>query len=289
MTSIVSWNIQYGKAADGRIDLARIRQALEAWSLADVICFQEVSDGFGDLGPGAEDDQPGLITGLFPEYRPVFRPAIEWRSASGRMRRFGNMILSRLPVLEITSHMLPRPADAEVKHMRRQVLEVVVESGAGPLRVATTHLEYYSPTQRAAQVGRLLELVKEWEEEAARPAMAGLATYEARPRPIGSVLCGDFNFVPDDDAYGRIVAARDEGRLFDAWPLVDAGRPHRPTCGLFDRKQWPQGPHARDFFFVCRELAPAVAALETQTETDASDHQPVRLRLRHARSGYRMV
>lgn len=279
MFSVVSWNIQYGKGIDGQIDLVRIRRVLEDWGLADVVCFQEVSDGFADLDGGAGENQPASIARLFPEYACIFRPAIEWLGGQGRMRRFGNMIMSRLPVLDVTSHMLPRPADDAVKHMRRQVLETVVEIAAGPVRVATTHLEYYSPSQRAAQVARLLELETEWTGEAARPAKAGRATYEARPSPIGTILCGDFNFPPDDACYAAMHDGRHSDGFLDAWSIVGAGQPHRPTCGVFDRKQWPQGPHARDFFFVSKALASRVVDLETQTETDVSDHQPIRLRL----------
>jgi len=39
------------------------------------------------------------------------------------------------------------------------------------------------------------------------------------------------------------------------------------------------GPHARDFWFVGADLAPRVKSVEVDTETDASDHQPVWLTL----------
>ena len=49
--SILSWNIQFGLGMDGRVDLPRIAAACRAMGDADVLCFQEVSDGFGALAP----------------------------------------------------------------------------------------------------------------------------------------------------------------------------------------------------------------------------------------------
>src|ERR1700682_4574925 len=74
---------------------------------------------------------------------------------SGQRRRFGNMILSRLPVGAIFRHLLPWPADPAVLSMQRIALEATVNTPMGPLRVTTTHLEYYSPLQRSAQVEQL--------------------------------------------------------------------------------------------------------------------------------------
>ena len=45
--------------------------------------------------------------------------------------------------------------------MPRAAVEVVVEAPFGPLRVMTTHLEYYSKDHRAAQIDRLRELHRE--------------------------------------------------------------------------------------------------------------------------------
>ena len=65
------------------------------------------------------------------------------------------MILSRLPVAQVLRVQLPWPADPAVRSMPRMLLEAVVQAPFGPLRVMTTHLEYYSQTQRAAQVEAL--------------------------------------------------------------------------------------------------------------------------------------
>jgi endonuclease/exonuclease/phosphatase family metal-dependent hydrolase len=242
---------------------------------ADVLCFQEVSDGVGALAPGAEADQAAALAALFPGHAPVFVPAVD-RPGEGRRLRFGNMILSRLPVLDAIAHALPRPADASVISMQRNALEAVVATGAGALRVVTTHLEYHSLAQRRAQADRLVALEAEWTARDAAPAPAGKGPYGALPPVAGTVLCGDFNFPLDEASYAATTAP---GAYVDAWPALHGARPHDPTCGVHDRRQWPQGGHARDFFFVSGRLAPRLRALAVDVATDASDHQPLLLSL----------
>ena len=136
MLAILSWNIQFGLGVDGRIDLARIARVAHALGDADVLCFQEVSAGFAEHDHGA--DQAAQLASLFPGHAPMFAPAVD-RGPAPR-RRFGNLILSRLPILEFVAHALPRPADGSVTHMQRQALEVSVAAGAAALRIVTTHL-----------------------------------------------------------------------------------------------------------------------------------------------------
>lgn len=204
MTTILSWNIQYGKGCDGLTDPARIRREIGRIGLADVICLQEVSDGFADLDGGA--DQVAVFAGLFDGYHPVFAPGIDRSGSDGRRQRFGNMVLSRLPVLETEIHLLPRPADPSVRHMRRVAVAVTVDSAAGPLRIATTHLEFFAAGQRRTQVQQIRSLSAEWLDNAARPPQPGRNTYAAPPPAAGLVWCGDFNLVPADPEYAALLA-----------------------------------------------------------------------------------
>ena len=67
----------------------------------------------------------------------MFGAAIDRAGADKRMR-FGNLVLSRLPVLQAFTHPLPQPAAPGVKHMQRQATEIVAETPSGPMRVVTT-------------------------------------------------------------------------------------------------------------------------------------------------------
>jgi endonuclease/exonuclease/phosphatase family metal-dependent hydrolase len=263
---ILTWNVQWGRGCDSRVDLARIAAVARAMEDPEILCFQEIAVNYEKLGAG---DQLAELGRLFPGFAVVFRPAID-APASGRA--FGNVILSRLPVLQVVNHLLPRPAEPGVKTMQRQALEAVVAAPFGPVRVLSTHLEFYSATHRAAQVAALGAI------EAAVAARARLGErrgpeagpYETLPRPATTALCGDFNFEPSWPEYAAMTRT-----LRDAWRVLHRDRPHDPTCGVHDREQWKDGPNARDFVFLSDDLAGRLGAIRVDTATDASDHQPV--------------
>lgn len=276
MTAILTWNIQCGLGCDGVIDLGRIARVARALGEADVLCFQEVVRNDPALAAGA--DQVAELEALFPGYRGFFGAALDRLAPGGGRRQFGNVILSRLPVLQVFRHLLPHPPQGGIKHMQRQAIEVVVDTRDGPLRVVTTHLEYFSDVHRAAQIERLRALQVEVAGNAAQPPPPAASPYDPSPRPASVVMCGDFNLLPGGAEYARLFAPP----LVDAWRSARPGEPHPPTTGLFDRIQWPMGGHCRDYFAVTPDVAGRVAALEVDLATDASDHQPLRLALRDA-------
>jgi len=277
---LVTWNIQWGLGCDGRVDLRRIVETAQALSDADVFCFQEISHGFAPHDGG--EDQPAILASLLPGYTPIFRPAVERRDEQGRPQVFGNMILSRLPVLEITSHMLPWPA-TECRSMQRQALEAVVATAFGPVRVTTCHLEYHSDEHRRAQVEHIRRVHEDYEKRgrlSLRDDTEG--PYRTLPTPVGAIVCGDFNLGPEDPLHARMREpfASSAPSFVDAWMARHGETPHAPTTGVADFKQWPQGPHCRDYIFVSENLTDRIVDLCVDVETTASDHQPVALTLR---------
>jgi len=268
VTSIVTWNIQNGKGCDGVVDLARTARVIRAMGEADVVCLQEIARHDSLYG---NVDQVAELRGLFPGFDAFFGAALH----RGGDRQYGNLILSRLPILQAFNHLLPHPAEGGIKHMQRQAVEVVVQTRAGPLRVMTTHLEYYSASHRAAQIGRLRELQEEVAANEAAPAKPGTSPYDAMPRPASLVLCGDFNLAPDDAQYRALFHAP----LLDGWRYLRKGEKDPLTTGLHDRVQWPMGGHCRDYFAVTADMAARIRSIEMDAATDASDHQPLRLTL----------
>jgi endonuclease/exonuclease/phosphatase family metal-dependent hydrolase len=280
MIRIVTWNVQCGRGADGVLDLDRIATTIHALADADVICLQELARHDPEMDDGAGADQVASLNARFFRHEPFFGAALDRAGPShSRRRQFGNLILSRLPVLEITMYPLPEPAEAGIKHMRRVAVEAVVGAPGGPLRITTTHLEFHSAAQRLAQVESLRAMHAEACANMARPPLRmETGTYRFVPRPTEAVVCGDFNFVVDDSAYARMTAPFTEAPgLRDAWRVRHGERAHDPTCGIYDHAQWPQGAHARDFLFVSETLAPRVKDVIVDTKTNASDHQPVLL------------
>lgn len=271
---LITWNIQWGKGCDGVVDLARIVSTAMSLGDADVYCFQEVSDEYSSLDGGI--DQSRQLAALLPDHLPVFRPAVETIDGEGKVHRFGNMTLSRLPVLQVAGHLLPWPRAGEPRSMRRLALEVTVQASFAPVRIVNTHLEYYSAAQREAQLVRLLDLQEEASRDPKSASTSHAEPYGSQTVAASGVLCGDFNFDVSDPQHALLHASSRPGLNYrDAWSIRHPDRPHQPTCGLYDRVQWKSGPDCRDFIFVTEDLAGRVRRIEVDGATDASDHQPV--------------
>jgi endonuclease/exonuclease/phosphatase family metal-dependent hydrolase len=279
MLTIVSWNIQYGKGVDGRIDLHRIADVVEQDGLPDVLCLQEVSRNDPDTANGS--DQLSELQKLFPNYE-IFYGASQNRSGGkdGGRRQFGNMILTRRSPLQVLHHLLPSPADPKARSMTRQTTEIVLSTDSGAFRLMNTHLEFFSEKQQLAQIQRIREL---HEEGCAQTREAGLdfpnTPFARIQRPENMLICGDFNFVPESASYRLITSAfpDDVPDLVDAWDVIHPENDRSPTCGIFDHKQWTKGPHCRDYFFISQNISPQVNQVSVNTETAASDHQPIRI------------
>ena len=274
---LITWNIQWGRGIDKRVDLERIIQTARSLADFDVLCVQEVADNIPYLD---ERDQFALVAQLLPGFHAVPGISTDAPDGTGRRQRFGNALFSRLPVLSIRTHQLPWPIDSE-KAMPRVAIEVHVATPIGPVRVTTTHLEYYSAAQRRAQVRRLWELHGEASRNAAAAAaMAAKAPYGVTPQTTSAILTADFNFPPGDPAYDDIQRALPDGGFAytDAWRAAEGRRAHPPTFCVHERK-YGDAPFCCDFIFVSENLAPRVRRVVVDVETRASDHQPVLLEL----------
>ena len=282
MFSIVSWNIQYAKGVDGLIDMQRIADVIKKGGLPDILCLQEVSRNDPDTANGS--DQVSELQTLFPNYE-LFYGASHDRSGGkdGGRRQFGNLILSSRSPLQVMHHLLPSPADAKVRFMSRQTTEMIISTGSGNLRLMNTHLEFFSERQQLAQVKRIRELHEEACGQSREPGL----DYPNSPfaliqRPEKMIICGDFNFVPESSPYKLVTASFPEHvpDLVDAWNEIHPKNKRTPTCGIFDHKQWKKGPHCRDYFFLSQNLSPQIHEVSVNTETAASDHQPIRITLK---------
>ena len=170
MIQVLSWNIQNGEGVDGIISLERIADTIFNMSTPDVICLQEVSRNC-KLKDGTQPDQLKQLSKLFDGYTPFFGPAYDvLRPSESEREQFGNIILSKLPVLSSFSHSLPQPTDRSFRHMPRQVSEVTVKTQLFPICVMTTHLEYGSQNQRFEQVKRILDIKNDIEKLSIYPA-----------------------------------------------------------------------------------------------------------------------
>jgi endonuclease/exonuclease/phosphatase family metal-dependent hydrolase len=281
---LITWNVQWCRGCDGAVDPARIVGTAREMADFDVLCLQEVARNFPGLAGSSGEDQFEALARLLPGYTVVKGVATDVRAADGGRREFGNALVTRLPVLQVFRHLLPWPADPAAPGMQRAAVEAVLGLPSGPLRVTTTHLEYYSARQREAQVERLRELQAEAAGRAVAPRRAGNdgGPFAAVPRPASGILTADFNFRPDDPLHARMQAPPGAGApaYRDAWRLRRPGAPQPPTLGVHDKEQWPGPAFACDFVFVTEDIAGRVEDVAVNGATDASDHQPVLLVLR---------
>lgn len=277
---VLTWNVQWFRGIDARVDPARVIAHARSLADFDVLCVQEVADNFPDPGLAGNDgrDQFALLSELLPGYEVVHGVGADHPGPHGRRRRFGNAIASRLPVQAVRRHALPWPADPAVPSMPRVAVEAVVTARFGPVRVITTHLEYWSAAQRRAQVAR----VREIHAEAHAHARVGGTDREDGPfrrlaMPRATIVTGDFNLGPDDPEYARMLAPFDDGtsRFHDAWRLVHGDAPQPATSNVHERFTPQSEPIACDFVFASDELAGRVRAAEVDSATRLSDHQPV--------------
>ena len=279
---LITWNIQWGRGIDLKVDLSRIARNARELGDFDVLCLQEVAVNFPGLAGSQGENQVEELSRALPGFGAHYGIATDVDDGRGHRSQFGNLILTRLPVIQVYRHLLPWPADPDAPSMQRIAIEVVVQARWGPLRVTTTHLEYYSALQRMAQVVALRRLHEEACGHAAFPRPSGDPgePFAALPRPASAILTGDFNFKPEAPEHQRLTSASGAAApgLTDAWKIAHPKQQHAHTVGLYENG-WAEHPYCCDFIFVTEELTPRVRDVKVDSATKASDHQPVLLDL----------
>lgn len=217
-----------------------LHQGLDYWSVpsaaaladriesvnADVVALQEVNRGW-DLSGGI--DLFAYLRWRLPQYHAVYGPM--------DTALFGNAILSRYPIAESGSGILPHLNSA----LMRGYVWANVVAPSGPLLVVSTHFTSYEG----------------FDEERIAQADAYTAFWAKRPR---SILAGDYNSHPEDVSVARLLSSG----LIDAPAAVGQGKEFTYSSGQ---------PHERiDYVFVSPDVQPVSARV---LEGTASDHSPV--------------
>ncbi len=290
MISLVTWNIQYGRGRDDRVDLERQAGLLRRF---DVIGLQEVERYWRRTG---EVDQVARLAELLPDHYHVYAPAIDILKQHGPgpkgavRRQFGNAVFSRFPILTANPVSLPRRAAIRIPTSARVALDTILELPSGRhLRFCSTHLDHAQADLRSEQAEALLRLYRE------APLVGGIShgarggddpwwgeAIEAPPVPADMVLVGDFNLTPKEEAYARLVGAHDPhfGRVAhldgfaDSWTVAG----HAEEDGLTWWDDPAVDPRRLDYVLVSADLVPLVRSC-TILDGDMSDHQPVAVEL----------
>ncbi len=222
---VVDFNVRSAVDLQGQLDPEAIARTIEEQD-PDVVVLQEVARGW--VIAGTLDLADWLSRRLEMPY--VFAPAAD--------EQFGNAILSRLPILERETGLLP----FGVGPQQRSFVRVVIGVGTGPgLSVIGTHLQRADDaTTRKAQIDEIL------------------AVWDGAPR---TVIAGDMNAQP----YESDILAFEEAGFRSAQDVTGHGdettsaEPKEPG----DRVDWMFG--TPDLTFVGFAVVP----------TDASDHLPL--------------
>jgi endonuclease/exonuclease/phosphatase family metal-dependent hydrolase len=281
---LVSYNIQYGRGRDGVFDLERIAAAIAG---ADVIALQEVERYWQRSGMR---DQPGEIADLLGDYHWTYGAGVDvdasTRDAQGRLhnrrRQFGNMLLSRKPILSSRNHLLPKYASLGPMSIQRCALEGVMETRSGLLRTYSVHLTHLCAETRMPQLERLLDIHRQARVEGAAISGGGLKaewTQDGMPPdvPEEAIFMGDFNMEPDSEEYTRITGPVSPygGRItnprgfVDAWVVAGNDELEGITADI-------DGRDVRlDYCFVSASLSERITGAGIDAQAAGSDHQPV--------------
>jgi endonuclease/exonuclease/phosphatase family metal-dependent hydrolase len=286
IVKLVSYNIQYGIGLDGRFDLDRIADTVRS---ADIIALQEVTRNFARNG-GA--DMVAALQDLLPEHFSVYGAgmdvdmgsAIENGRAVNRRLQFGNMVLSRFPIVSSRNLLLPRSLTYDALNLQRSALEALVAAPGGTLRVYSVHLDHVSSDERLAQIAELKARALAYPLEGGAVSGAVEFGFAEPPCPEDFVLMGDFNLEPESIEYRAMVGASDTefGRKRRATHPLDAealfGARPAGAYSWMDMQDSSRRKHL-DYCFVSASLAPRVSACRTDTDAVGSDHFPVWLDL----------
>lgn len=277
---LVTYNTQYGVGRDGRFDLDRIAREVEG---ADIIALQEVTRNFARNG-GVDmiDGLAALLPGYFTAFGPAMVLDFGATDSSGRPLnkrfQFGNMVLSRFPIIASRNLLLPRTLRFSRGNLQRSALEALIIAPSGPIRIYSVHLDHISATERALQIAHLKQRAFAYPAEGG--AISGAAEYgfPEPPRSEAFVLMGDFNMDRFSPEYALMVGEQDDAAQasgadpIDVYSLGD-GLPDGAVSWVDDAK--PETNRLIDFAFVEKNLAGRVGKIRIDRDAEGSDHLPV--------------
>ncbi|MCB9942831.1 MAG: endonuclease/exonuclease/phosphatase family protein [Geminicoccaceae bacterium] len=274
----VSYNIQYGLGSDGRYDLERIAREAEG---ADVIALQEV-DRFWQRSGNV--DSPEVLAGHLRGYYWVYGANLDIHAATpddpGRRRQFGTMLLSKTPILSSRNHLLPKWGTLSQHSIQQGILEGVIMTGSGPLRVYSVHLSHLCRETRLPQIDRIRQILKDAHGEGGAwcgghpDPSAGWTEGDMPPMPREAIVMGDLNLTPSSDEYTALIGPWTEkyGRIAHRDGLVDSW-----TAAGHDEREGMTHPNGSriDYILVSAALAGQVRAAGVMSDAKGSDHWPI--------------
>jgi len=288
---IVAYNIHYAIGKDNRYDLQRVIDSVRG---ADIIALQEVERNYG---PPTRPLQPEDISELLPDYYWCFDAAFDIDASEqhvdgtilNRRVEHGQMLLSRWPILSKRYFPLPRIDIESEFNMQMGVLEGVIDTPLGALRVYNLHFGSVSGQERERQAGFVVALVRDapskggaWTGPVTAAAERDWTAGRAQPpMPQSAVVLGDFNMHPESPEYAIIASAMagcNEPLLTDIWAYRN---PDSNVLTWHPNPGRPEHEHSArlDYCFVTTDLIARARASWVDESAQGSDHQPLWIEL----------
>ena len=278
---LVSYNIQYCKGQDQQINPGRIAAELNG---ADVIALQEVDRYWPHTGM---IDQVAALTERLPDYYWVYGAGVDLHidhsgPSEQKRRQFGNMILSRSPIIYSRHHLLPKRGSVEALSIQRSAIEATIDCGSERIRFYSVHTCHLSEVTRIPQIHQLLDIHRSAVHQGSpmcgnmkvTPYDKGINHQEVA---ANAIVMGDFNCQPDSVEYELMVGPLSDygGRIspmdgfVDAWTQVGHDRSDGPTSSVGDQAA------TLDYCFVSTGLRHHIRRCRVDTTATGSDHLPL--------------
>ncbi|MDX8450228.1 endonuclease/exonuclease/phosphatase family protein [Mesorhizobium captivum] len=278
---LMTFNIHSAIGRDEKVDVDRVVNVIES---ADIIALQEVDNFWERSGNVSQVD---LFTKALPNWSHAWNPNIDlWKSPELR-RQYGNLLLSRFPVLSIKRHALPKSVQSDQLCLQCGVLEAIVAAPSGNIRVYATHV---ISSDSPAQIQRLMEICRSSLAEGA--AISGShydATWFEEPLPAAvpeaTILLGDLNVRPGSREYHAITTTsigKGGCQFIDAWaksnqdlaPCAERVSENDPGATYYLDYDGKSGERL-DYCFVSSDISSRILSADVLSDVDASDHQPL--------------
>jgi endonuclease/exonuclease/phosphatase family metal-dependent hydrolase len=253
-----TFNIHHGVGTNGDLDLTRTAAAIADLD-ADLVGLQEVDRNWAGRS-GFADQATDLANRL--DMHLAFAASLRRRRrwSTKQQGQYGNALLSRFPIRNVQTTLLPRPRGGE----QRALLDTDVDVHGVVLRCLVTHLHHLTRTERLAQVERINETIT----GTITGTIAGTASGQQTP----TVLLGDLNCPPGSAEIRTLTE-----HLVDSWLVAGLGASNGKGCTYSTLT-----PFMRiDYVLTSPDITVEQVRVVT---TDASDHLPVAADLRLPRA-----
>jgi len=230
---VLCYNVHWCLGTDGKYDVARLADVI-AKTKPDLVALQEVDVGVKRSGRIHEVQELAALTGLSARFGPT-------QHYEGGL--FGNAVLTRFPVLDVSIHPLPyTESTADRTTYPRGAIAVTVAAPDGePLRFVSTHFQHNVPEDRVAEAKAINHL------------------FAGKGNDLRTILAGDMNAVPDAEPVTELLKKWTNAIDEATTPTAPATKPRSRIDYVFYR-------NASQFRLVESKVIP---------ESVASDHRPV--------------